>query len=196
MRTLLAGFFLLATLPAAAQSFLVGVRAGAVQVLQGSEAWETIYENPATPALGLKLALFPDGRWSVVASVDALSVEGEQVVFLPEPVPTGVTAKLDLRLGHLTLLRALHRGIWGWNAGVGISAMQAEESSEFESASATEIGGHVAMGLHRDFGRLRTGVDVMYFLIPNAFGEAGTSGQTQESEFGGVSVAAAIGWKF
>lgn len=113
------------------------------------------------------------------------------------------------RLGHPLTIRLvpvygmvgykfLRGSRWAPYVALGVGATQYHEQSDVaglvETSSTSKVGGHAALGVDFLTGPIRFGAEVMYSTVPNAIGQSGVSKVYGETNVGGVSIVARIGF--
>jgi Outer membrane protein beta-barrel domain len=178
--------------------FLVGLEVGLFEPLGFYDSYDAVYGDSLAPVgARFEWAILP--RFAVAISGTAMSSDGEQVAILPgePPVPTGIETSFDLTYLHLTAAWRIHpEGPWSGYVGGGPTWASFEESSEFEAFSESNVGGHVAAGIRRSFGRFVLGAEALYATIPDAIGEAGAAAAFGEDDAGGLAATLLLGYAF
>jgi hypothetical protein len=113
------------------------------------------------------------------------------------------------RLGHPLTIRLIpvygavgyrfvNSARWAPYVKVGLGATSYRETSDvaglIETASATKAAYHFAAGVDVLTGPLRFGVEVTYSLVPNTIGESGVSKVYGETDVGGATIVARLGF--
>ena len=164
-----------------------GVRVGAFDMTNAGDSYDAVYGDPMLVG-GLELAAVFDRNWFLQLTVSGGEMEGEQVVLLPEPLPTGYDTTFRMTPVHLTGGRSFGSGRWRFATGLGPSYVSWEEEGEFETTSDENVGGHLLLGLSRTYADWLIGGELVYSIVPDAIGKGGASGQLGEEDMGGVAL--------
>ncbi len=185
------------TSPAHAQGGLsghLGLRVSGFEMVNSADSWDAVYGGTMTQP-GVSFELRSKSRWYLSLSADQGDVDGEQVVFLPEPQGTGTTTNLELAPIRLTAGR-IFRGESPWSVfvGLGPELVRWEESSEIGSTSASDFGYHATAGLRRNLGRFGLDLSLTYSTVPDAL-ESGAAALLGEDDLGGLTVTLGGAWQ-
>lgn len=172
-----------------AQSITVALRAGAMNVAAGSRSYEAVYDNP-TPLVGVKVQI--GQRWFAALAADYARSSGEQVIFDPESIGTGITSELTILPVQLSVGRRFGRVALA----LGPSFLRLSESSEFGSISQSKDGGHVMVSMARQTGRWVFGGDLLYMHVPGILGPGGTAGFFNERDLSAVILQVSVGYRW
>ncbi len=189
-------FFFLAASTARAQghSFHLGVRLGAFDLIHSSDSYDAVYGDTMTQ-IGLGLELRFGRAWFLSLDIDRGEVDGEQIVFIPQPVPSGVETTLELLPVHLTFGRILHPDDpWSFYFGAGPTLVDWEESNEFGSNSSSDFGFHGLVGVRRNLQRWSLDLELLYSSVPDAF-ESGAAEFFGEDDIGGASLTLGLAFR-
>jgi len=180
----------------AAERFYVGLTAGLFEPYGFADAYDAVYGETLTP-IGFELETRLGERWFLALASDFSSADGERVALVPEPVPTGVATELKLNPWRLTFGRVFRAGRpLTVRLGAGATLLSWKETSELESVSGSDLGGHVLLGVRNAFGRFALGAEAVYSTIPDALPEGGAAAQLGEDDLGGLALLATAGWSF
>lgn len=181
----------------------LGVRVGVFEPLAFADAYDAVYGDALTP-IGARFEFRPRRapyarpKWFLALSTDFAASDGEAVALVPEPVPTGIATTLELNPWHLTsgwLFRPATR--FHPYLGAGVTALRWKEEDEFESVSATDVGAHAVAGLRWRAFDLPLAIDgeLLYYLVPGVFDEAGAAAVFGEKDLGGLQAALTVSWE-
>lgn len=187
----------LLALPAQAQGdrFHIGVRLGTLDLIHSSDSYDAVYGDTMTQ-VGIGLELRFRQHWFLSLDVDRGEVDGEQVVFLPQPVSTEIATTLEIMPIHLSFGRIFNsEANWSWYFGVGPTFVDWEESSDTGTSSSSDGGFHGLAGLRRNLNHWSLDLELLYSTVPDAF-EGGAAAFFGEDDIGGVSLTLGINYGF
>lgn len=188
-------FVLLHATAAEAQSdrFRIAVRAGSAAI--ANDAYEVVYDEAMTLA-GVSAGLLMRNGWSLSVAAEQGEVAGYLTLIDP-PLPTANATSFSLRALHLTAAKDFPVGRrWGMSAGGGLTHLAWEEENDFATTDGAAVGGHVVARFHVRAGRVDIGPEVMYWIVPELFEDAGGAAESGDRDLSAVQVGLTAGVRF
>lgn len=182
-------------------TFGLTLRLGAFEMTQAADSYDAVF-GEVMPQLGIGFELEIGRRWLVGLTYDYGQVDGERVLPADPPIGTGVSEELTYRPLALTLAwRFRPEARLSPYVGAGAMIVDWQDESSGQSASGSDTGYHLVLGLRREGdgagrgGRFRWGGELRYSTVPDAIGEAGISRFFGEDDIGGLSLHLLAGWR-
>ncbi len=174
----------------------MALRAGAFDMLQAEESYDAVYGDQMTQ-LGLRFEWRPRAAWFWSLASDLGEVDGERVVLVPEPIPTGIETTLQLNPWQLSTGWIFGpQRTWSPYLGGGITYLRLEEESDLETVSESGTGAHVLLGMRFRAAPLVLAGEALYSSVPDILGDGGAAAVFDEDDAGGLALTLRAGWEF
>ncbi len=167
-----------------------GLRAGLFDMVDSPDSYDAVFGEPM-PRLGAELEVDAGRRWRFDLSLDAGRVEGERVLLTDPPRGTGIGETLTTIPLHLTAAwRFRPAARWDVYAGGGPSFLSWRVSSAGDSASGSDPGGSLVVGLRRQpaGARWSFGGELRWSTFPGALPDRGVNRYYGEDDPGGAAL--------
>ncbi len=178
----------------AAPTWRLGARLGGLEPTNAQRSYDAVYGG-VLPLLGVEAEIEVRGRLRLALSWEHGEVDGEQVLPTDPPRPIGVRETLTYEPLALTASWVLNpQRRWRVSLGGGLLLLSWEDRGS-RTASGSDPGAVALLGVDRELGRWRLGLELRASTVPNAIGDAGISKLYGEDDLGGVGLHLRAAWR-